>query len=168
MFYCNKCGKERGWPTDTLSKSIGPCEICGKQSECNDIPSKHLPKPKDKKHTMPKMKTNIQYNKTDACEDKNTIEAVLNLCKNANIETAGAINIPFIHIKEYDDGDQGIIIEIETWPHNDSCSKSVYKFIGKLWQKFPQATIYPETVTLNGATRNQYRVDICTHMCDPN
>jgi transcription elongation factor Elf1 len=38
MFYCDKCGKERSWPTDTLAKSTGPCEICGKQLECNDIP----------------------------------------------------------------------------------------------------------------------------------
>lgn len=45
MFYCNKCGEKRGWPTDTLFKSGGACEICGKRAVCNDVPSKYLPIP---------------------------------------------------------------------------------------------------------------------------
>lgn len=45
MFYCNKCGKERNWPTDTFIISIGTCEICGEKTRCNDIQSKLLPIP---------------------------------------------------------------------------------------------------------------------------
>lgn len=47
MFYCDKCGKERKWPTDALVRSTGSCEICGKVSNCNDIPSKYLPIPEE-------------------------------------------------------------------------------------------------------------------------
>ena len=46
MFYCNKCGKKNGWPTDTLTKSEGPCEICNESAVCNDVPSSQLPYPK--------------------------------------------------------------------------------------------------------------------------
>ena len=42
MFYCNDCRKERNWPI-TFAKSWGRCELCGKESECNDMPSSHLP-----------------------------------------------------------------------------------------------------------------------------
>jgi hypothetical protein len=45
MFYCNKCGGKRGWPTDALFRSTGTCEICGKFTDCNDITSKDLPIP---------------------------------------------------------------------------------------------------------------------------
>ena len=45
MFYCNPCGIKRDWPTDTLMRSYGPCEICKIQSSCNDVPSKQLPIP---------------------------------------------------------------------------------------------------------------------------
>ena len=41
MFYCDECAEERGW-TITISKSSGPCEICGYTRICNDTPSKHL------------------------------------------------------------------------------------------------------------------------------
>ena len=56
MFYCNKCGKERGWPTDTLVRSYGPCEICGKSRECNDIPCSRLPLPKEPRKEKKKKK----------------------------------------------------------------------------------------------------------------
>ncbi len=42
MFYCDKCRDSNEWP-DTLSKSDGPCECCGKKRLCNDIPIKDLP-----------------------------------------------------------------------------------------------------------------------------
>jgi len=42
MFYCDDCGKENSWPT-TMGKNIGKCEICKKQTACNDLPSKYLP-----------------------------------------------------------------------------------------------------------------------------
>jgi hypothetical protein len=42
MFYCNECAEKNKWPTG-MFKSFGPCEICGKTKECNDIPSRLLP-----------------------------------------------------------------------------------------------------------------------------
>jgi hypothetical protein len=42
MFYCHPCGKRLGWPAG-MASSVGPCEVCGKTSECNDVPSKLLP-----------------------------------------------------------------------------------------------------------------------------
>jgi hypothetical protein len=46
MFYCDDCAKENGYP-ETIMKSQGPCECCGKVALCNDMPSSKLPKPKD-------------------------------------------------------------------------------------------------------------------------
>lgn len=43
MFYCNPCGTQKGWPTDTLMQSHGPCEICETTAICNDVPSQELP-----------------------------------------------------------------------------------------------------------------------------
>ena len=59
MFYCNKCGKEKGWPTNTFGRSYGPCEICGKEGNCNDVCSSQLPMPtpcvnKDGTHSINK------------------------------------------------------------------------------------------------------------------
>jgi hypothetical protein len=48
MFYCDKCASENEWPIGFYG-STGPCEICGKVSDCNDVPSKFLPIPKKKK-----------------------------------------------------------------------------------------------------------------------
>ena len=42
MFYCNKCAKENGYP-ETITKSIGVCELCKRVTECNDVPSTELP-----------------------------------------------------------------------------------------------------------------------------
>ncbi|MFA6096529.1 MAG: hypothetical protein WC788_02775 [Candidatus Paceibacterota bacterium] len=42
MFYCEKCREENKWPK-SLFKSYGPCEMCGKVRECNDVPSRCLP-----------------------------------------------------------------------------------------------------------------------------
>ncbi len=44
MFYCDECAKPRGWP-ETLARSTGTCETCGKVAVCNDCPSKYLPIP---------------------------------------------------------------------------------------------------------------------------
>lgn len=41
MFYCVDCAKERGW-IDGGFKSFGQCEICDKQTLCNDVPSRFL------------------------------------------------------------------------------------------------------------------------------
>ncbi len=45
MFYCDPCAEPRGWPTGTLMRSHGPCEVCGTAAVCNDVPSGHLPLP---------------------------------------------------------------------------------------------------------------------------
>ena len=45
MFYCNDCGYKKGWPTDSFSRSRGPCECCGETAICNDIKSGDLPEP---------------------------------------------------------------------------------------------------------------------------
>jgi len=44
MFYCNDCAEKNGYP-ETLCKSEGKCEICGKHAMCNDTPSGLLPMP---------------------------------------------------------------------------------------------------------------------------
>lgn len=45
MFYCNACAEEREWP-DSMMKSYGSCEVCGKSASCNDRPSSTLPIPR--------------------------------------------------------------------------------------------------------------------------
>ncbi len=42
MFYCDECREKRKWP-ESMHKSYGKCELCGKTSMCNDVPSKDLP-----------------------------------------------------------------------------------------------------------------------------
>jgi hypothetical protein len=37
MFYCDECAEKRQWP-NTMSKSKGRCEMCGKEAVCNDLP----------------------------------------------------------------------------------------------------------------------------------
>ena len=46
MFYCNDCAEKNGYP-ETMTKSEGLCELCGKHAICNDMPCSQLPKPKD-------------------------------------------------------------------------------------------------------------------------
>jgi hypothetical protein len=55
MFYCNDCGKKRGWPCAPKGggftippSSWGRCEICYKEGHTNDVPSKSLPFPEAK------------------------------------------------------------------------------------------------------------------------
>ena len=45
MFYCDDCAKENDYPT-SIVKSVGRCELCGKEAICNDVSSSRLPKPK--------------------------------------------------------------------------------------------------------------------------
>jgi len=42
MFYCNPCAKKHQYPVST-HKSTGPCEVCKKVTQCNDVPAKYLP-----------------------------------------------------------------------------------------------------------------------------
>jgi len=42
MFYCDECAKINGYP-ESLGKSKGRCELCGKTRICNDRPSSSLP-----------------------------------------------------------------------------------------------------------------------------
>ena len=51
MFYCDECREKKNWP-ESLTMSIGPCEVCGKMRSCWDVKSSNLPIPEDKtKHT---------------------------------------------------------------------------------------------------------------------
>ena len=43
MFYCKECRDKKEWP-DSVFRSFGRCEVCGKFRECIDTPSKYLPK----------------------------------------------------------------------------------------------------------------------------
>jgi hypothetical protein len=43
MFYCDPCAEANRWPESFLSKSVGPCEVCGRRRVCNDVPSSQLP-----------------------------------------------------------------------------------------------------------------------------
>jgi hypothetical protein len=44
MFYCEKCRKRNSWP-ESLARSEGPCEVCGRTTVCHNTPSKYLPLP---------------------------------------------------------------------------------------------------------------------------
>ena len=44
MFFCDPCATKNKWP-NSFHKSAGRCEVCGKASVCNDMPSSHLPVP---------------------------------------------------------------------------------------------------------------------------
>ncbi len=73
MFYCDKCAKKYGYPV-TMSKSVGNCECCGKQSECNERPSYLLPIPVSTRKEMPKKQATTRKRiKTfeEACERLN-------------------------------------------------------------------------------------------------
>lgn len=48
MFYCEGCAHENDWPT-VGTRSLGPCEVCGKKALCFDRPSALLPVKKPKK-----------------------------------------------------------------------------------------------------------------------
>lgn len=52
MFFCDACAKERGWP-QSMFKSKGPCEMCGKVAVCNDVKSSALPLPKKEEEDGP-------------------------------------------------------------------------------------------------------------------
>lgn len=44
MFYCEPCAAAAEWPTDFwLSRSMGPCEVCGTAAVCFDVSSSRLP-----------------------------------------------------------------------------------------------------------------------------
>ena len=48
MFYCDACAQKRKWPKSDF-KSQGPCEVCGKVSECNEVKSDLLSHQSNKK-----------------------------------------------------------------------------------------------------------------------
>lgn len=53
MFYCKSCAEEHDYP-ESIRVSFGPCEICGTNGDCYDVPSSHLPRPKTKIDLCPK------------------------------------------------------------------------------------------------------------------
>jgi len=60
MFICKKCLGEN-WIG--LAISYGPCECCGEVTECDDYPSKYLPKDwhSNYKHAEKKLEDNLTY-----------------------------------------------------------------------------------------------------------
>ncbi len=46
MFYCEKCKIKYGWP-GIMPSSRGKCECCDEVAYCYDVPSGHLPDPKE-------------------------------------------------------------------------------------------------------------------------
>lgn len=42
MFFCDPCKEKNGWP-ESIFKSYGRCEMCGKHAKCNEIHSAKLP-----------------------------------------------------------------------------------------------------------------------------
>lgn len=42
MFYCKKCANTHRWP-ESMTTSVGPCEVCGHRIRCFDVPSSSLP-----------------------------------------------------------------------------------------------------------------------------
>ena len=48
MFYCNDCAEEKKYPLSGF-KSHGRCEICKQIRQCNDVPSRDLPKKEELK-----------------------------------------------------------------------------------------------------------------------
>ena len=42
MFYCNECRKKNDWP-ESMFRSYGRCEVCGKVGSCFDVASKLIP-----------------------------------------------------------------------------------------------------------------------------
>jgi hypothetical protein len=47
MFYCDECAEKNGYP-QSIIRSHGPCECCGKIRDCSDVPSSNLLKPEEK------------------------------------------------------------------------------------------------------------------------
>ena len=43
MFYCNDCAEKNNYP-ESMSKSHGKCELCGKSRICNNVKNSILPK----------------------------------------------------------------------------------------------------------------------------
>lgn len=113
------------------------------------------------------MAANLQHVGKGKCNNRSIVKTVLDMCKKSGIRTDGAITIPYIHVTEFSNGDQGVIVEIQTAANNDVWSRSAYKFVGKLWKRFPKAWVYPETTIKKGTHHNQYRIIIYTHWCDP-
>ncbi len=39
MFYCDACAQKKKW-SKSFVRSQGPCESCGKVTDCNDVPQR--------------------------------------------------------------------------------------------------------------------------------
>lgn len=44
MFFCEPCRERHNWP-DSLTTSLGECELCNQHAVCWSVPSRHLPPP---------------------------------------------------------------------------------------------------------------------------
>ncbi|MBA7659492.1 hypothetical protein ES703_67473 [subsurface metagenome] len=73
MFYCRKCGEQRGWPTEAYVPQLqGLCEICREHAACFDVPSRALPIPvikqKDEDSVPDETKRNVTTPRLEAVE----------------------------------------------------------------------------------------------------
>jgi len=96
MFYCNTCAETNNWP-ESMFKSVGSCEVCGKHVECNDRPSSSLPRPKRNPQTktdlkltisISEMKELIEKMEEEHISDNSTSEqVVVSLCEDSDKRT---------------------------------------------------------------------------------
>ncbi len=45
MFYCDECRQDYEWP-ESIGRSIGDCETCGKRAICHNVSSYRPSQPK--------------------------------------------------------------------------------------------------------------------------
>ena len=68
MFYCEACRKKHKWP-DSIGRSRGRCEMCGKTADCYDRPSSSLPDRKpEKEKPVAKKKGKLTPPDEDQCQ----------------------------------------------------------------------------------------------------
>lgn len=75
MFYCEKCRKHRHYP-ESLFKSYGSCELCGKTAICHDVKSSLLPMPPVYEDVLRGIKEHIRYDELPEEWDLRDLERV--------------------------------------------------------------------------------------------
>lgn len=48
MLYCDRCGRENGWPISLAFGDVGRCEVCGYLNRCSDVPYRYLAPQKER------------------------------------------------------------------------------------------------------------------------
>lgn len=75
------------------------------------------------------------------------------------IQTAGAITIPVVTFKFYDDGDTGFNIKVPYCPYNSTWQNSAFLFVKKFQEAFGHCPVH-----LN---EKFFTIDYCLTYCDP-